>query len=113
MRVGAKSLLLQAKELIKLIRLFDLVPVRESHHPTGEEGGKKKLCDILNLCHMCFQEEDLRQTVEESACLQRTYEKYIDLVLVNEDFDITFRKVVEALDALSTEHQWVPVNWVY
>jgi hypothetical protein len=74
---------------------------------------KKKLCDILNLCHLCFQEEDLRQTVEESSCLQRTYEKYVDLVLVNEDFDITFRKVVEALDALSTEHQWVPVNWVY
>lgn len=60
-----------------------------------------------------YEEEDLRQTVEESACLQRTYEKYVDLVLVNEDFDITFRKVVEALDALSTEHQWVPVNWVY
>jgi hypothetical protein len=67
---------------------------------------------MLNLC-LCYQEEDLRQTLEESACLQRTYEKYIDLVVVNEDFDITFRKVVEALEALSTEHQWVPVNWVY
>ncbi|KDR14827.1 MAGUK p55 subfamily member 6 isoform X2 [Zootermopsis nevadensis] len=60
-----------------------------------------------------YEEEDLHQTVEESACLQRTYEKYIDLVVVNEDFDVTFRKVAEALEALSTEHQWVPVNWVY
>jgi hypothetical protein len=34
-------------------------------------------------------------------------------MVVNEDFDITFRKVAEALEALSIEHQWVPVNWVY
>lgn len=60
-----------------------------------------------------YEEEDLRQTLEESSCLQRSYEKYIDQIIVNEDFDITFRKVVEALETLSTEHQWVPVNWVY
>lgn len=55
----------------------------------------------------------MKRTVEDSALLQRTYEKYIDLVIINEDFDVTFRKVVEALNALATEHQWVPVNWVY
>uniref|UniRef100_A0A1B6L093 MAGUK p55 subfamily member 6 n=2 Tax=Graphocephala atropunctata TaxID=36148 RepID=A0A1B6L093_9HEMI len=60
-----------------------------------------------------YEEDDLRRTVEESCSLQRSYEKYIDLVIVNEDFDETFRRVVEAMDALSTEHQWVPVNWVY
>ncbi|XP_034934871.1 MAGUK p55 subfamily member 6-like isoform X2 [Chelonus insularis] len=58
-------------------------------------------------------EDDLRSTLEESAALQRAYEKYIDMVIVNEDFDNTFRQVVAALDALATEHQWVPVNWIY
>lgn len=52
-------------------------------------------------------------TVEESALLQRKYEKYLDLVIVNEDFDSTFRQVVDAMDQLSHEHQWVPVNWIY
>lgn len=60
-----------------------------------------------------YEEDDLRETVEESSRLQRTYEKYVDLVIVNEDFDTTFRKVVEALDSLAQEHQWVPVNWIY
>lgn len=60
-----------------------------------------------------FEEEDLLRMVEESACLQRAYEKYIDVVIVNEDHDETFRKVVQQLDSLSTEHQWVPVNWIY
>ncbi|XP_014479091.1 PREDICTED: MAGUK p55 subfamily member 6 isoform X2 [Dinoponera quadriceps] len=58
-------------------------------------------------------EDDLKSTLEESAALQRAYEKYIDLVIVNEDFDHTFRQVIAALDALATEHQWVPVNWIY
>lgn len=59
------------------------------------------------------QEEDLKRTLEDSASLQRTYDKYIDLVIPNNDFDMTFRQIVEALDALTTEHQWVPVNWIY
>lgn len=60
-----------------------------------------------------IQEDDLKSTVEESAALQRAYEKYIDLVIVNQDFDETFRQVVAALDALASEDQWVPVNWIY
>ncbi|OAD60844.1 MAGUK p55 subfamily member 2 [Eufriesea mexicana] len=60
-----------------------------------------------------YEEDDLKATLEESAALQRAYEKYIDLVIVNEDFDNTFRQVIAALDALATEHQWVPVNWIY
>ncbi|XP_008204456.1 MAGUK p55 subfamily member 6 isoform X7 [Nasonia vitripennis] len=60
-----------------------------------------------------YEEDDLKSTVEESAALQRAYEKYIDLVIVNEDFDHTFRQVVAALDALASEDQWVPVNWIY
>lgn len=60
-----------------------------------------------------YEDDDLVSTVEESKFLQRKYEKYFDMVIVNEDFDETFRKVVEALDQLSHEHQWVPVNWIY
>ncbi|XP_063993784.1 protein PALS2 isoform X2 [Diachasmimorpha longicaudata] len=60
-----------------------------------------------------YEEDDLKLTLEESSALQRAYEKYIDMVIVNEDFDNTFRQVVGALDALVTEHQWVPVNWIY
>ncbi|XP_050427061.1 protein PALS2 [Adelges cooleyi] len=60
-----------------------------------------------------YEDDDVKKQLEESACLQRMYEKYIDLVIVNEDFDQTFRKVIEALEIISNEHQWVPVNWVY
>ncbi|XP_030748146.1 MAGUK p55 subfamily member 6 isoform X2 [Sitophilus oryzae] len=60
-----------------------------------------------------YEEEDLMRTLEDSASMQRTYDKYIDQTITNNDFDITFRQIIEALEALTTEHQWVPVNWIY
>ncbi|XP_019767196.2 protein PALS2 [Dendroctonus ponderosae] len=60
-----------------------------------------------------YEEEDLKRTLEDSASMQRTYDKYIDQVITNNDFDMTFRQIIEALEALTTEHQWVPVNWIY
>nr|XP_032294502.1 MAGUK p55 subfamily member 6 isoform X2 [Drosophila virilis] len=60
-----------------------------------------------------LSDDDLISTVEESSFVQRKYEKYFDMVIVNEDFDETFRQVVETLDQMSHEEQWVPVNWIY
>lgn len=60
-----------------------------------------------------YEEEDFKNALEESARIQRIYEKYFDQIIVNEDPDQTFRKVVEALEILSNQHQWVPVSWVY
>jgi len=60
-----------------------------------------------------YEDDELVNQVEESAMLQRKYEKYLDMVIINEDFDQTFRQVLDALEALSHEHQWVPVNWIY
>lgn len=59
------------------------------------------------------EDEDLQATIEESARLHRTFEKYFDMVLVNNNFDKTFEDLKRALEALSTEDQWVPVNWVF
>ncbi|XP_035774224.1 MAGUK p55 subfamily member 6-like isoform X2 [Anopheles albimanus] len=60
-----------------------------------------------------YEDDDLISAVEESALLQRKYDKYLDMIVVNEDFDDTFRQVTEALEQLTHEHQWVPVNWIY
>lgn len=67
----------------------------------------------LLILNFSSQDDDLISAVEESALLQRKYDKYLDMVIVNEDFDVTFRAVTDALEALSHEHQWVPVNWIY
>jgi hypothetical protein len=67
----------------------------------------------LIISNFSLQEEDFKNALEESARIQRIYEKYFDQIIINEDPDQTFRKVVEALEILSNQHQWVPVSWVY
>ncbi|XP_037074880.1 MAGUK p55 subfamily member 6-like isoform X2 [Pollicipes pollicipes] len=67
----------------------------------------------LESLNSLYDEEDHRHQMEESARLQRAYEKYFDLLLINEDPEETYRRVVEAVMALETEPQWVPVTWVY
>lgn len=60
-----------------------------------------------------YEDEDLKNTVEESGRLQRAYEKYFDITLQNSNFDKTFEQLKDSIDALSTEPQWVPISWVY
>ncbi|KAH7977500.1 hypothetical protein HPB49_001995 [Dermacentor silvarum] len=58
-------------------------------------------------------DEDLKRTIEESAQLQRAYERYFDTVLVNNNFEKTFEQLKDVIDSLSTDPQWVPISWVY
>ena len=60
-----------------------------------------------------LQEDDFRRTVDESAKLQRTYENYFDLTIPNNDLNDTYHDIMNTLDKLATEPQWVPVTWVY
>ncbi|CAB3231275.1 unnamed protein product [Arctia plantaginis] len=60
-----------------------------------------------------YEEEDMKQTLEESARIQRQNEKYIDLVITNNNTDTSYSKIMDALHSLSTDHQWVPVSWIY
>ncbi|ODM94967.1 MAGUK p55 subfamily member 2 [Orchesella cincta] len=60
-----------------------------------------------------YEEDDIRHSLEESHRLRQLYSPYFDLIVVNEDFDSTYRKCAQALDSLSIDHQWVPVTWVY
>ncbi|KAG7275211.1 hypothetical protein CRUP_012999 [Coryphaenoides rupestris] len=56
---------------------------------------------------------DLRKTVDESARIQRAYNHYFDLTIVNDNLDKAFETLQAAVDKLCSEAQWVPVNWVY
>ena len=56
---------------------------------------------------------DLRKTVDESARIQRAYNHYFDLTIVNDNLDKAFETLQAAVDTLCSQPQWVPVNWVY
>ncbi|KFQ36431.1 MAGUK p55 subfamily member 6, partial [Mesitornis unicolor] len=56
---------------------------------------------------------DLKKTVDESARIQRAYNHYFDLTIVNDNLDKAFEKLQMAIERLRLEPQWVPISWVY
>ncbi|XP_073941486.1 MAGUK p55 subfamily member vari isoform X2 [Choristoneura fumiferana] len=75
--------------------------------------GIEQLRNLTFASNRNLTEEDIKQTLEESARIQRQHEKYIDLVITNHNNDTTYSKIMDALHSLSTDHQWVPVSWIY
>ncbi|XP_075992044.1 MAGUK p55 subfamily member vari isoform X2 [Anticarsia gemmatalis] len=75
--------------------------------------GIEQLRNLTYASNRNLTEEDMKQTLEESARIQRQNEKYIDLVITNNNIDTTYSKIMDALHSLSTDHQWVPVSWIY
>ncbi|XP_018019124.1 protein PALS2 isoform X2 [Hyalella azteca] len=60
-----------------------------------------------------YEEDDFKRTIDESARLERNYDKYFDITIINNDLNDTFDLIMDALNRLATEPQWVPVTWVY
>ncbi|XP_067225067.1 MAGUK p55 subfamily member 2b isoform X3 [Chanodichthys erythropterus] len=58
-------------------------------------------------------DSELKRTVDESERIQRAYSHYFDLSIVNDNLDGAYRSLKRALDRLNTDHQWVPVSWVF
>nr|XP_021182794.2 protein PALS2 isoform X2 [Helicoverpa armigera]XP_049691677.1 protein PALS2-like isoform X2 [Helicoverpa armigera] len=75
--------------------------------------GIEQLRNLTYASNRNLTEEDMKQTLEDSARIQRQHEKYIDLVITNNNTDTTYSKIMDALHSLSTDHQWVPVSWIY
>ncbi|OZC12810.1 variant SH3 domain protein [Onchocerca flexuosa] len=60
-----------------------------------------------------FTEEQMEAFIRENKeLMESSYAKMFHIVLVNRNLDITFRRLVEALNELRDEVQWVPETWL-
>uniref|UniRef100_UPI00358EA46C protein PALS2-like n=1 Tax=Myxine glutinosa TaxID=7769 RepID=UPI00358EA46C len=102
-------------QALKLLRTAEYMPyvvfiaapplaVLQAMHRMGLDAGttNKQLTD-----------NDLKKTSEESNRIQQTYGHYFDVTIVNEGLDETFKKLLQVLNQLTVDYQWVPVSWVY
>uniref|UniRef100_A0A8B9GSA1 Membrane protein, palmitoylated 6b (MAGUK p55 subfamily member 6) n=1 Tax=Astyanax mexicanus TaxID=7994 RepID=A0A8B9GSA1_ASTMX len=102
-------------QALKVLRTAEFMPyvvfiaapefdtLKEMHKAVVDAGiTTKQLTDV-----------DLKKTVDESARIQRAYNHYFDLTIVNNNLDAAFETLQARLDKLFSEPQWVPVNWVY
>lgn len=59
------------------------------------------------------QDSELKRTVDESERIHRAYGHYFDVNIVNDGLEGAYRSLKVALERLGSEHQWVPVSWVF
>jgi guanylate kinase len=58
-------------------------------------------------------DEQLQATVDyHEKLIKGQYSKYFDQILINRNHDVTFRRLLEALENLKAQSQWIPTNWL-
>ncbi|RNA40914.1 MAGUK p55 subfamily member 6 isoform X1 [Brachionus plicatilis] len=67
----------------------------------------------INQSILNIDESEFFSVIEDSETIERDYHAYFDLTIMNEEMGRSFNSLVEAIDALKAEPQWVPVNWLY
>lgn len=68
---------------------------------------------MVNQSIVNIDESEFVSVLEESETIERDYHAYFDLTIVNEDMGRCFNSLVEAIDQLRAEHQWVPIKWLF
>lgn len=114
MRSGKMCLLDVNPQSLKILKTSEFVPyivfVEAPPFDTLVQMHRESARDNPN---KAFQESDLRSSIEESKRLKRQYSHYFDVIIQNNDMEMTYGKLHECISNLSTSPQWVPVSWVY
>ncbi|CAF0879165.1 unnamed protein product [Adineta ricciae] len=97
---------------VVFIKAASLDYLRYMQHNNKQKTSKMRTkSNIGNNSSLNLSSKDLEQVVMESEAIEHDYHAYFDLTLVAEDLDKTFEQLVRAVEALSTEPQWVNVQW--
>lgn len=63
-------------------------------------------------CVVVLQDEALKDVIEKGREMEETYGHYFDYVLVNMDLDRSYDELLQEINRIETEPQWVPIHWV-
>uniref|UniRef100_A0A8D8U240 MAGUK p55 subfamily member 5 n=1 Tax=Cacopsylla melanoneura TaxID=428564 RepID=A0A8D8U240_9HEMI len=59
-----------------------------------------------------FKDEDLKDTIEKAREMEEKYGKYFDMVIINKDNESSYQEIIDQVNYLEREPQWVPSTWV-
>lgn len=63
------------------------------------------------LLNTCLKDEELKETVEAGRQMEESFGHLFDLIIVNYDLDRAYDELLDAINRLQIEPQWVPVHW--
>jgi hypothetical protein len=61
----------------------------------------------------CFhQEEELKDIIEKAREMEDRYGHFFDMVIINNDTERAYQQLLNEINELEREPQWVPSTWV-
>ena len=59
-----------------------------------------------------MQEDELIDIIEKAREMEEKYGHYFDLVIINNDIERTYHELVQRINYIEREPQWVPAFWL-
>jgi MAGUK p55 subfamily protein 5 len=59
-----------------------------------------------------LQDEQLRDVIDKGRKMEEMYGHYFDYILVNMELDRSVEELMEEINRIEREPQWVPITWV-
>lgn len=93
---------------LKILRTSDLKPyVVFVAPPSLEKLRQKKIRNGES-----YKEEELKDTIEKARTMEDKYGHYFDLIIINNDTERAYHQLLNEINSLEREPQWVPAAWV-
>ncbi len=59
-----------------------------------------------------LKENDLLDVIDKGREIEELYGHYFDKIIRNTDMDKTYYELVETIDKVQNEEQWIPSMWL-
>lgn len=69
-------------------------------------------CNKILFNLLVLQDEELQDSIERAREMEDKYGHYFDYILVNSDMELAYTELVNEINRLEVEPQWVPSSWV-
>lgn len=59
-----------------------------------------------------LQEEELKEIIEKAREMEDKFGHYFDMIIINTDTERAYHQLLNEINSLEREPQWVPATWV-
>ncbi|CAG9819508.1 unnamed protein product [Phaedon cochleariae] len=93
---------------LRILRTSDLKPyVVFVAPPSLEKLRQKKIRNGES-----YKEDELKDTIEKAREMEEKYGHFFDLIIINNDTERAYHQLLNEINSLEREPQWVPAAWV-
>ncbi|KAJ9589661.1 hypothetical protein L9F63_017150 [Diploptera punctata] len=92
---------------LKILRNSDLKPYVVFVAPPSLEKLRQKKAR-----GEAFKEEELKDIIEKAREMEDKYGHFFDMIIINNDTERAYHQLVNEINSLEREPQWVPASWV-